>query len=131
MPNLREVLSNYAPPAPHFGPAVAPPRPFDADAFRSDLKAVSDNNKKYFNMCFGFLIALFLLECVFAWRFASEPSKVTGIFAVIGTGILGLVTQMVKLWKEKVNSDLLLILASALPQEQVKTVIQILLEKLK
>jgi hypothetical protein len=60
-------------------------------------------------------------------KYLSNPSVITGIFATSGISITGLVVQMMKFWKVKVNSDIVLVLARNLSPQDTRGVIEILL----
>ena len=57
---------------------------------------------------------IFIGACTVAVRYISDPGFMKEIFAATGISITGLALQMMKLWKEKVNSDMVLVLAGNL-----------------
>jgi hypothetical protein len=73
------------------------------------------------------VLVVFLGACVLTVKYLSNPSVITGIFAASGISITGLVVQMMKFWKEKVNSDTVLVLARNLSPQDTRGVIEILL----
>ena len=127
---LKDVLVRYSESSPHFGEnfAGAKPNQTDSDDLRRDLKAVSDQNRAYFLICVGMVLAIFVGACAIALRYISDPTFVKEVFAATGVSITGLVVQMMKLWKEKVNSDLVLVLARNLSPEGVLSILEVLLK---
>jgi hypothetical protein len=89
---------------------------------------VSDQNRVYFLICIGMVLAIFLGACTVALKYISDPAFVKEVFAATGVSITGLVLQMMKLWKEKVNSDLVLVLARSLSPGDVRSILEILLK---
>ena len=127
---LRDVLARYSVSGPHFGEKVAGAEP-DQDTSNNlshDLKAVSDQNRVYFLVCVGMVAVIFIGACTVAVRYISDPGFMKEVFAATGVSITGLVLQMMKLWKEKVNSDMVLVLARNLSAADVRGILEILLK---
>ena len=131
MNGLKEVLARYAGSAPHFGDEVTgstlTASQISNEALSSDLKAISSKDQVYLFICVGMVLVVFLGACVLTVKYLSNPSVITGIFAASGISITGLVVQMMKFWKEKVNSDTVLVLARNLSPQDTRGVIEILL----
>jgi non-ribosomal peptide synthetase component E (peptide arylation enzyme) len=129
MPNVKDALRSYAAAPPMLG--QRPP----ADASRTRqltrrLEAVSRVNGRYFAICFGAVLALFVLSAVVAVRFLDSPQTLTALFAALGITVTGLISQMASLWKQKVMSDTLLALAAVATEEQLSRIIDDLLKRL-
>ena len=127
---LRDVLAYYSGSGPHFGEALPGENPLGVPTndLSRDLKGISDQNERYFLVCVGMLLAIFIGACVIAVKYMSNPGLVGGVFAATGISITGLVIQMMKLWKEKVNSDMVLVLARNLSPEGVRGILEVLLK---
>lgn len=127
---MKEVLSRYAGSGPHFGDAIEGAEsaaPASNEALSDDLKAISEKDQVYLFICVGMVLMVFLGACILTVKYLSNPSVITGIFAASGISITGLVVQMMKFWKEKVNSDTVLVLARNLSPQDTRGIIEILL----
>ena len=60
-----------------------------------------------------------------------DPSFIRNVFAVTGISFLGLIAQMVRLWKVKVMSDMVLVMAGNLNPTDLRPIIESLLSSLK
>ena len=98
--------------------------------FTTELAEVSRTNQLYFQICCVVLLLLFTLSCGLVVRFMNDPSRLGALFAVTGISIVGLVAQMVWLWKQKVTADVVAVLARHLRPRDVRGVIEILFAKL-
>ena len=127
---LRDVLASYSGSGPHFGEnlAGAETATDTTNNLSQDLKAVSDQNRAYFLVCVGMVLVIFVGACTVAVKYISDPTFVKQVFAATGVSITGLVLQMMKLWKEKVNSDMVLVLARNLSPTDVRSILEILLK---
>ena len=124
------MLARYTGSGPHFGDVVdgvAPAGRASNDDLSRDLKAISGKDQIYFFICVGMVLLIFLGACVLTVKYLSDPAFVTKIFAATGISITGLVLQMMKLWKEKVNSDMVLVLARNLSPQDTRAIIEVLL----
>ena len=92
------------------------------------LGAVSQANQLYF--CFGALLLLFTASCVLVVRFINDPARLGTLFTITGVSIVGLVAQMVSLWKQKVTADIVALLAHNLQPGDTRAVIEVLFAKL-
>jgi hypothetical protein len=132
MKTLREVLAQYSAPL-IMGEQEASSSTMpqaDHDALRRDLQAISTTNKKYFLVCVLMLVVLFSGSCVLVFYNLQNPGLLKSLFAVTGVSFLGVFTQMVRLWKEKVSSDIILVLIGSLGSDQIMPILEILLRKL-
>lgn len=130
MTRFKEVLARYAGSGPHFGDNIegaTSPAAASNEALSTDLKAISDKDQVYLFICVGMVLVVFLGACALTVRYLSTPSVITGIFAASGISITGLVIQMMKFWREKVNSDTVLVLARNLSPQDTRGIIEILL----
>jgi hypothetical protein len=133
MNDLRRVLAKYsARPATMGGPA---PAPSDAstdqartESLRNDLKNVSDKNRLVFFLCVAMVLALFVGACWLVLTHLQDTKFIQGVLAVTGISFAGLISQMVRLWKVKVSSDMILVLASSLNASDTRSILEILLK---
>lgn len=94
------------------------------------LATVSHTNQVYFQLCFAALLLLFTGSCVLVVTFLNDPGRLGALFAVTGVSIVGLIAQMVSLWKQKVTADIIVVLARSLQPGDVRGVIEVLFAKL-
>lgn len=130
MSQLRAVLARYGASGPHFGDMVADsaaPAHTTNDDLSRDLQAVSSRNQIFFLICISMIVLVFIGACAITVKYLSDPSAVTKIFAASGISITGLLIQTLKFWKDKVNSDTVLVLARNLSPQDTRAIIEILL----
>jgi hypothetical protein len=134
MNDLRAVLAKYyTRPASLGSPESPSTQVEEADRVRSenlrrDLKRVSERNRSVFLVCVFMVILLFVGACWLVLKHQSDTTFIQGVFAVTGVSFAGLISQMVRLWKAKVSSDMILILSSSLNPADTRAVLEILLK---
>jgi hypothetical protein len=106
-----------------------PPRVSDVELTQG-LSSVSHTNRVYFQMCFAALLILFTGSCVLVVTFLNDPGRLGALFTITGVSIVGLIAQMVSLWKQKVTADIITVLARSLRPDDVRGVIEVLFAKL-
>ena len=106
-----------------------PPRAADVELTQG-LSTVSQTNQAYFQLCFAALLLLFTASCVLVVTFLNDPGRLGALFTVTGVTIVGLIAQMVSLWKQKVTADVIVVLARSLRPGDVRGVIEVLFAKL-
>ena len=106
-----------------------PPRVSDVELAQG-LSSVSHTNHVYFQLCFAALLLLFTGSCVLVATFLNDPGRLGALFTVTGVSIVGLIAQMVSLWKQKVTADIITVLARSLQPGDVRAVIEVLFAKL-
>jgi hypothetical protein len=74
---------------------------------------------------------MFLLACWFAISNAGNPKVVGYILAGGGSGVAAGAFAMVRLWKEKVTTDLTLALVGSLNESAARSVLTVVLETLR
>jgi hypothetical protein len=119
--------------SPRFGaddavPVPAPPSSEHVEILRRDLRRVIRSSEIYFRVCVALLLVLFLAACLFVYKSLADPKNIAAVFAGTGVSVMGVVSQMIRLWKEKVNSDLLLTLVGTLSPAELKKVVDSLLK---
>jgi len=124
---VKQVLKPYVRSVQSGGHGTA--RASDAD-LTEGLSAVSDTNQLYFQLCFAALLLLFSGSCVLVGKFLNDPSRLGALFAITGVSIVGLIAQMVVLWKQKVTADIVALLARGLEPADVRGVIEVLFARL-
>jgi len=133
MNGLRKVLAKYSTRPAAMGGAVADAAGAPADEARSeslrrDLKNVSDRNRAVFFLCVTMVLVLFVGACWLVLTHLREIAFIQGVLTVTGVSFAGLISQMVRLWKVKVSSDMILVLASSLKPADTRSILEILLK---
>jgi hypothetical protein len=104
--------------------------PLDVEKLRRDLSAVSKNNTKYFVVCVIMVLVLFIVSIVVVLTNLSNPDIIKVVMAAFGISCAGLITMMIRLWREKSNTELLIILAINMDLDTLKAVVAVLAKKL-
>ena len=140
---LRAALQGFALASesrPHFGETLpdragntvsvtpAGPSPAQVNLLREDLQRIVRSNAGYFNICVGALVILFAGACLFVYESLDDPKHIAAVFAGTGISVMAVVNQMIRVWKEKVNSDLLLTIVGSLTPAELKKVVDTLLK---
>ena len=123
---VKAVLRNYVGDV-HLGEVG--PKP-DVTSVVPGLTSISRTNELYFRVCFAALFVLFLGSSLIVLAYLDRPDTIKTIFTVTGLSQVGLVGQMIWLWKQKVTADLVISLAENLPPDQVQHIAEILIAKL-
>src|SRR5215472_12587520 len=128
--SLKEVLEAYRPEGPDFGEKAPGPKrkkPDGSEQLRRDLLNVSVMNRNYFRICVASLLVVFAGACLLVLRSLDKPTQVAAIFGASGISLLGIITLMIKLWKQKVSTDMMLALAGSLRPQDFKGLVEIIL----
>lgn len=143
MTSLRAVLHKYAdvtvPTAPlgsdETGNEEKPERKrvkradIDKANLRKDLEAVKRDNGRYFVVCVVMIGLLFITSIIVVLTNLANPDIIKGAMAAFGISTAGLITLMIKLWRTKSNTEMLILLAINMDAETIKTVIGILAKR--
>ncbi len=129
MKKLKAVLSEYAS-APKLGD-IAQPLEKSTAPLADDVRKISVQNSVYFRICFTLLVLLFVGAALLVVFSLNDPSRVKAVLTASGVSFFGIVGQMLKLWKEKVASDLTLTLVTNLSAREIKPTLEILLRGLR
>jgi hypothetical protein len=115
MPNTRldNALLSFTQVSPHFGPADEAADQ-QRDQFRKDLRAISESTNRYFVICVALVLILFAGACALGAFKLNHPAEITAVFGATGLSFSGIFRQMLRLWKEKVNTEMLIALAGNL-----------------
>jgi hypothetical protein len=113
--------------SPHFGPADETPDRH-REQLRNDLREISESANRYFLICVGMVLILFAGACVLVILRAGHPAEITGIFGATGISFYGIFRQMLRLWKEKVNTDVWLAVSATLDTADLRKMAQALLK---
>lgn len=143
MTSLRAVLHKYA-------DATVPSAPLGSDEtdneekperkrvkradidkanLRKDLEAVKRDNGRYFVVCVVMIGLLFITSIIVVLTNLANPDIIKGAMAAFGISTAGLITLMIKLWRTKSNTEILILLAINMDAETIKTVIGILAKR--
>lgn len=130
MSKLNKLINSYADTARILGDTETRLSDKKIDDLKHELSKISSKNKVYFVICVSMVILMFILSLVLVIMNMNDPSKIQIIFSVTGVSIMGLVIYMHRLWKEKVNSDLLITLVGTLESDVINSVLSALINKI-
>jgi len=125
--NVDNALLAFAQVSPHFGPADKS-RDEQLQQLRSDLRRIGDSSNRYFLICVVLVLILFVGACALVAFNFNRPDQITAVFTATGLSFFGIVRQMLRLWKEKVNSDMLTVLAGNLETADLRRIVNALLK---
>ena len=106
-------------------------RAFDREYLRTALATSSRQTSVAFWLAVCAQFALFLLAAWFALNNAANAKAVSAILAGAGGGVGTCAYAMVRLWKQKVATDLTLGLVSSLDDAAAVTVLNVVLDILR
>lgn len=106
-------------------------RRFPAEQVTQALQGVRKGNERYFMLCVFMIVDLFAAIVWLTLTHLQDPAVIKIVFAVFGVSAIGLVRMMHKLWQEKVTTDLLLTLVGVLEEDVARSVVAVLLKRLR
>jgi hypothetical protein len=111
--------------------AIATGPPINPEKLKRDLTSVKKDNTKFFVLCVIMVFLLFLVSVGVVLTNLSKPDVVKLVMATFGVSCAGLITMMIRLWREKSNTELVLALAINMnDMDTLKTVLAVLIRKL-
>jgi hypothetical protein len=122
----QEALKKYV--ATGLGDAVELNSNGKDDALLKNLRDVMNDDTKYFNICVGSVLSLFIGAFVLISFSLKAPERIPVIFGATGISIAPLIKQMIGLWREKSHAQAAYILATKLPAQELKSIVRILLQ---
>jgi len=123
--SLVQVLREFQPEV-TFGPKE-PSNEADLKALRRSLERISKSNARYFKLAVALAVAAFVVECALVFLWINNPILIGSVLAGVSGGFALLVKQISQRWKEKIASDLLLVLAANLRPQDLKGITALLL----
>jgi hypothetical protein len=131
MKNFNRIINKYADTKRILGKADSGLSNEQIENLRKDLLSISSKNKIYFLICVGMVVLAFLISLFLIIYYIKKPEKIQIVFSITGLSVMGLIIYMNKLWKDKVNSDMLLVLVGTLKKEMITTILVALIKKKK
>jgi hypothetical protein len=104
---------------------------FDREYLREALSAAGKQTTVAFWAAVGAQVVMFLLACWLAISNSRDPEVVGYILAGGGGGVAAGAFAVVRLWKEKVTTDLTLALVGSLNEAAARSVLTVVLETLR
>ncbi|WP_321796838.1 hypothetical protein [Caballeronia sp. J97] len=89
----------------------------------ADLAVVQSRSDKYFHMCIGMTVVLFVGGCVLVFAHRDNVAAITALFTATGVSLTALASLMFKFWRGKLFSGTILVLVRNLPPEDLSEVI--------
>jgi hypothetical protein len=102
----------------------------DLEKLAPQLQQVVQRNDKLFMMCVSMIFILFAANLTVVIIHHDNLKLVAGTSGIFGISAAGLIILMIKLWREKVATELVLGLLPALEPAVFKTVITTLIRRL-
>ena len=129
MKNFNSIVSKYADTKRILGKSDTGLSAIQIDNLMKDLRSISSNNSIFYWICVGMVVIVFLLSLFLIIYNLDKPDNIRIIFSITGVSVMGLIVYMNKLWKEKVNTDILLVLIGTLKKEMINTILVALIKK--
>jgi hypothetical protein len=123
MKRLREILSQYVDPIDLGDHDLTP---IEVERLQAQLREVSRTNDYYFAVCVVMIIVPFLVALGATFRHAASAGWVT---STLGVFLLGSARFMLRIWREKVTTDMIITLAGSLERDALRSVIAELLRR--
>jgi hypothetical protein len=101
----------------------------DKANLRKDLEAVKKDNSRYFVVCVVMIVLLFIISIIVVLTNLAKPDIIKIAMTAFGISTAGLITLMIKLWRTKSNTEMLILLAINMDAETIKSVINILAKR--
>lgn len=105
-------------------------RSVDREGLRADLGKVKNDNNRYFLISVAMIILLFVASLIVVLTNLDRPNIVTAVMTAFGASTSGLIWIMIKLWREKSNTEFLLALAINMDSDTLTKIIDILAKRL-
>ena len=125
MSRLETILSGYA------VDGRLGRRSFDREYLRQSLAAAGRQTSLAFWAAVAAQVAMFVLVAWFAIANSGNPRVLAWVLAGGGGGVGACAWGAVRLWKEKVSTDLTLALVGSLDEEAASTVLSVVLDTLR
>jgi len=103
---------------------------FDKEGFQRGLEQVKKDNRLYFIICVAMVLTLFIISIVFVLANLDRPGAIKIAMAAFGISTAGLMAKMIGLWREKSNTEFLLLLAPNVDADTIKTIVGILAKRI-
>jgi len=107
------------------------PERLKVELLRRDLEALRRETSAYFALCVALVLIVFAASCWSVLTHLDEAAFVRTTLGVASLGLFGSFFAMVRLWREKVATDVILSLIPALEPDLVRTVVTILANRLR
>ena len=99
---------------------------FPAAQLQEDLKGVLRQNRVYFNVLFGLLVAMTLLVMALLGFFIREQQVAAGLLAVSGISLPFLIRLLVQMWQAKTQAELLITMSTHLEPAMMRSIVKAL-----
>jgi len=99
----------------------------DESSVSNELKNIQTHSKRFFYAAAMMCVLIFLLIMYLILTNQKDVRYLTAVYSIGGVSLAGLVTLMIRLGKTYTESSLVLVLASKLPTDDVRPVLNTLL----
>jgi hypothetical protein len=97
-----------------------------AQMLNNRLRGVLRSNTIYFNLSIALVIVLFVASIVVVTTHLESPALITAALGGFGIGSIGLVGMMLRSWREKTATELLIELAVWFQGDQLRMIVNAL-----
>jgi hypothetical protein len=102
----------------------------DREGLRADLEIVKRDNQRYFWICVFMIIVLYAVSLIVVLTNLERPDLIKIIMGIFGISTSGLIWMMIKLWREKSNTEYLLALAINMDIKTLTKIVNLLATRL-
>jgi hypothetical protein len=96
---------------------------------RSELLKARSRNERYFIIAVVLLIIFFVTSWVIVFLMRDNPNALGILCGTLGGSVFGCVWAMVRLWQQKMASDIIIVLLEDLPAPEFNLVFQKLIRR--
>jgi hypothetical protein len=133
--NLKTVLERYSQPTSikMGGPSTASPAALTPkrQALMDELKKVQASNRLSYWICVGIIVLLIVISVAQLWLNTLRPDILKAVTAFIGVSASAMAIWLVRLWREKLAIETLLVLAVYGNDEALQLLLDWWAQKLK
>jgi hypothetical protein len=105
-------------------------RAFDRKSLQRELAQLRRSREVAFWIVFGVVVLLVILAVAAAIGYRTDPQLIRKLSTASGVTIMGSVALLVRLWGQKVRSDLVLAIVSGMSEDGVKAALTSLVNRL-
>jgi len=124
---LRQVVERHIVRPSHAGPSVTS---FDRTAIQRELVRMRRSRELGFWLLFVLFAILLFGALVIVVQYRTNPGAIQRISAATGVTLMGVMAAMVRLWAQKVRTDLVMAVVAGMPEEAMRAVLTTLIPKL-
>jgi hypothetical protein len=130
MSQIKSVLLQYIPEVALGGARTSASTQIDRKRLRADLRRVIKRNQLYFVIAIGMTSVLFVGLLIAVLTHLDRLEWIRGLSIATGVSFVGTITLTTNLWKAKVASEVVIVLAGSLSEEALKAALGAMIKKM-